>query len=254
MPTRLFDLSGKNAIVTGAASGLGRAIAIGLAEAGANVLCGDINLAGAQETSRIIQQKGPKSFAVEVDVTSEDEVAEMVRRARQSFSRVDISFNVPGINIRKPALEYSLEEYRRVIEINQIAVFICAQAVGRVMVEQRSGSMVNISSIMGHIVRPGQAGYSSAKGAVSQLTKVLAVEWAPYNVRVNALCPGFTKTPLIQPLLETPGWENGIVERTPMGRLAEPEDMVGPAIFLASDASGYVTGETLFVDGGWMAL
>ncbi|MCL5025160.1 MAG: SDR family oxidoreductase, partial [Chloroflexi bacterium] len=116
------------------------------------------------------------------------------------------------------------------------------------------GSMINISSIMGHIVTARQSGYSSAKGAVSQLTKVLAVEWAPYNVRVNAICPGFTRTPLIQPLVDTEGWEAGIIARTPMGRLAEPREMVGPAVFLASEAASFVTGETLFVDGGYMAL
>ena len=149
--SHLFDLTGRNAIVTGGASGIGKAIAVGLAEAGANVLVADLNLPGAQATAKAVQSLGRQGYAFDVDVTNECQVEAMVARARDVFPSIDISFNIPGINIRKPVLELSLAEYKRVLEVNLVGVFICAKAVGKVMVEQRRGKMVNMSSIMGHI-------------------------------------------------------------------------------------------------------
>jgi gluconate 5-dehydrogenase len=250
---RLFDLNGRYAVVTGAASGLGKAIALGLAEAGATVMAVDIDADGAAQTAAEIRAAVGAATSHQADVTREDSVEQMVSATCAEFPRLDISFNIPGINIRKPALELSLAEFRRVIEVDLVGVFIAARAVGRVMVAQRSGRMVNMSSIMGHIAVPKQSGYSSAKGGVSQLTKVLALEWAPYNVTVNALCPGYMKTPLVKQIMQDDAWREDIEHRTPMGRLGEPEEVVGPAIFLVSDAASYVTGSTLFVDGGWLA-
>ncbi|MCL5959510.1 MAG: SDR family oxidoreductase [Chloroflexi bacterium] len=251
--SKLFDLTGRKAVVTGAASGLGRVIARGLASCGADVVAADANFEGAEMTALEISRSGRKAIPVRVDVTVEDEVQQMVRQTIAEFGRIDISFNIPGMNIRKPSLEMTVAEFQKIVTLNLTGVFICAKAVGAVMVEQRQGRMVNMSSIMGHIAVAKQSGYSSSKGAVSQLTKVLAIEWAPYNVTVNALCPGYTMTPLVRQIIADQDWLADIQRRTPLGRLAEPEEIVGPAIFLVSDAASYVTGTTLLVDGGWTA-
>jgi gluconate 5-dehydrogenase len=247
----LFDLSGKTALVTGAASGLGRAIAIGLAQHGADVATADVNLAGAEVTSAVIRDLGRRSTAIAVDVTDWEQVTAMVAQAQAALGSIDIAFNVPGINIRKLALEMTSEEFKRVIDVNLTGVFHCAKAVGEVMVRQRGGRMVSIASMMGHIGGSNSAAYTASKHAVVGLTKVLAIEWAPYGVRVNALCPGFTRSALTAPWTAIPEVVNAREEQTPLGRLADPWEMVGAALFMVSDASTFMTGASLIVDGGW---
>src|SRR5215212_7885468 len=247
----LFDLSGKTALVTGGASGLGRAIAIGLAAHGADVVTADLNLEGASATSSIIRDLGRRSEALSVDVTDWTQVTTMVEQAVSALGRIDIAFNVPGINIRKLALEMTTEEFRRVIDVNLVGVFHCAKAVGAVMVRQGHGRMVNIASMMGHIGGTNSAAYTASKHAVVGLTKVLALEWAGSGVRVNALCPGFTRSALTAPWLANQELTASREVQTPLGRIADPWEMVGPSLFMVSDASHFMTGGSLIVDGGW---
>jgi len=249
----LFDLTGKTALVTGAASGLGRAIAIGLAVHGADVATADLNVAGAEATSEVIRGLGRRTATIPVDVTDWEQVRRMVEQAVSALGSIEIGFNVPGINIRKPILELSPAEFRRILEVNLFGVFHCAKSVGAQMVRQRSGRMVNVASIYGHVGLEGQAGYAASKHAVVGLTRVLALEWAPHNVRVNALAPGYVHTHLTVPLVADQARYDRLVATSPLGRFAEPWEIVGPALFLVSDASTYVTGSSLLVDGGWTA-
>jgi NAD(P)-dependent dehydrogenase (short-subunit alcohol dehydrogenase family) len=247
----LFDLTGKTALVTGAASGLGRAIAIGLAVHGADVVTADLNVAGAEATAEVIRGLGRRTATVAVDVTNWDQVTSMVEQAVAALGRIDIAFNVPGINIRKTALEMTPEEFRAVIEVNLIGVFHCAKAIGAVMVRQGGGRMVNIASMMGHIGGTNSVAYTASKHAVVGLTKVLALEWAGAGVRVNALCPGFARSALTAPWLANQELTSAREENTPLGHIADPWEMVGPSLYLVSDASAFMTGASLIVDGGW---
>jgi gluconate 5-dehydrogenase len=247
----LFDLAGKTALVTGAASGLGRAIAIGLAAHGADVVTADLNVDGAAATSSVIRDLGRRTATLAVDVTDWAQVEAMVEQTVAAVGRIDIAFNVPGINIRKLALEMTPEEFRQVIEVNLIGVFHCAKAIGAVMVGQGGGRMVNIASMMGHIGGTNSAAYTASKHAVVGLTKVLALEWAGSGVRVNALCPGFARSALTAPWLANRELTASREAQTPLGHIADPWEMVGPSLFMVSDASAFMTGASLIVDGGW---
>ncbi len=253
-----FDLRGRIALVTGAASGLGRQIALGLASFGADVMAADVNFGGAQETAAKIAAMGRKTVAVQADITKWDDVQKMVDQTIEQFGRIDICFNIPGINIRKPALELSPEEYGQVVDLNLKGIFHCCKAVGAVMVKQGRGKIINMASIFGTCGGPLQAAYASSKGGIVQLTKVLALEWAPHNVQVNTLAPGYHLTigPIARQYLETPEGKamiDRIVEKIPQGRVAHASEIIGPAVFLASDASNYMTGALVVPDGGWTA-
>ncbi len=250
IPT-LFDLTGKRALVTGAASGLGRAIAIGLAAYGADVAVADVNEIGAAATAAVVRDLGRRAAIIAVDVTDWDQVTRMVDEAVSALGGIDISFNVPGINVRKPALEMTPDEFRRVLDVNLTGVFLCAKAVGAVMVQQGGGRMVNIASMFGHGGTTMSAAYTASKHAVVGLTKVLALEWAGSGVRVNSLGPGFTRSALTEPWITNPDIAPARERATPLGRFADPWEMVGPAIFMVSDASTFMTGAGLIVDGGW---
>ena len=251
--TRLFDLTGRVAIVTGAGRGLGRTMALALAAAGADIAASARSAPEIEALAAEVRNLGRRAIAVPADVTSEADTIALVEQTAASLGRLDILVNNAGINIRKPILELSEAEYRQVLETNLIGYFHCARAAGRVLVTQGAGKVINVSSIMGKVVLADQGADASSKGAIEQLTKVLAVEWAPAGVQVNALGPTYFETELTRPLFEDPARNAFIVGRTPMGRWGQPHELAGAVIFLASRASDFVTGHTLMVDGGWTA-
>ncbi|HEX3247004.1 MAG TPA: glucose 1-dehydrogenase [Chloroflexota bacterium] len=249
----LFDLAGKTAIVTGGASGIGQAVALGLAASGADVVIADLNRAAADAMVPRLVGLGRQALAVSVDVTQPAQVAGLLDASRSRFGDIDVLVNAAGINIRGASTDVSDDDINRVLQVNLMGVLHCCRHIGASMVERGSGSIVNISSIMGALAAPRILAYVTSKGGVSQLTRALGVEWATTGVRVNAVGPGYCRTPLINEVIDDPAWLARVEQRTPMGRLAEPEEIVGPVLFLASPAASYVTGTVLYVDGGYTA-
>ena len=249
----LFDLTGEKAIVTGAAQGLGEQMALALAEAGADVAVVDMNLKGADKVAESIRNLARDSISIKADVTRVDEVEDMVKRATERFDRIDILINNAGIVNNVPAQELGKEEWDRTVEVNLSGVFLCAQRVGRKMIAQKKGNIINISSMSGLIVNKPQPQihYNASKAGVIMITKSLAAEWAEYNIRVNAIAPGYMRTPLVDRVF--PKYGKGWSSLTPLGRLGDPSEIKGPALFLASKASSFVTGSVLVMDGGYTA-
>ncbi len=247
------DLSGKAAIVTGGSKGIGFGMACALAHAGADIVVVSRNLAEGEEAAKEIQAMGRKSIAISCDVTVPEAVDEMVAKAVATFGKVDILLNNAGMNIRKPVVDLSAEEWDRVLSTNLKGIFLVAQRVGKEMIKQKSGKVINIASILGVIGLPWLAPYAASKGGIVQLTKVLALEWAQFNINVNAIAPAYIRTPMTEGWLTDQVRLQAILSSTPMGRLGSIEDLAGPVVFLASDWSSYITGHTLMVDGGWVA-
>ncbi len=248
---KLFDLTGKVALVVGGAGGIGHAIALGLADSGADVIVASRNLEPLKKVAEEIRAKGKKALAVTVDVVQEKSVAYMVKKVLETFPRIDILVNAHGLAIRKPAETFPIDEWQQVMDINTRGTWLCCQAVGQVMVKQKSGKIVNLSSVRGRYGLPGgYAAYCPSKGAVDTLTRTLACEWAKHNVLVNAVAPTFVETELTRTALADPDFAKTVKARIPLNRWAMPEDIVGPTIFLASKASDFVTGQIVYVDGG----
>ena len=249
----IFSLEGRVAVVTGAGGGLGAPIAEGLADAGAFVVCAD----AAPEPNRALARRlGPgRSEAVAVDVRDEASVQALAERAAAVSGSIDVLVTCAGIGGRGPAADYDDATWADVIDVNLTGAFRVCRAVGRRMIAQpRGGAIVNVASVVGAVGLAGSVGYQASKGGVIQLTRTLAVEWASHNVRVNAISPGHVGTPLVRRQWEAEPELKGYFEsRTPLGRLAEPADMVGAAVFLAGPASVMVTGQILAVDGGYTA-
>ncbi len=248
----MFRLDQKKAIVTGAAKGIGKDLALGLAKAGVDVAVVDTDLAGAQSISAKIKDLGREAIAIRADVSLSSDVNAMVRTVVKEFGRVDILVNNAGINVQMPAEEYEETSWNRVLAVNLTGVFLCSQAAGREMIKQGGGSIINMSSLCAvmSVKNNYQCAYYASKAGVSMLTKALAVEWAKHNIRVNAIAPGVTSTPLTEAGREKLGDRQVLLDLIPMGRIQLPKELVGAVIFLSSDASSYVTGHILSSDGG----
>jgi NAD(P)-dependent dehydrogenase (short-subunit alcohol dehydrogenase family) len=248
----LFDLSGKTALVIGAGSGIGEAIAIGCARHGARVICLDVNEDAAK---RVASQAAAEGAAAEArpldirDVTAVDAAFDEADRA----GGADIAICTPSINVRKPILKYSDEELDRVFAVNIKGNFHVLRAAGRVMTARGRGSIILFSSVRSQVVEPGQGAYAATKAGIVQLARAAAAEFGPSGVRVNAIAPGVIETPLTAPIKANAEWYNAYAAKSVFNRWGRPEELVGAAVFLASDAASYVTGSVIFVDGGWLA-
>lgn len=249
----LFDLSGKNALVTGASRGLGQEIAIGLATAGANVICSSSRLGGCAETISRIQALGKQASEVNADLSDAKSVEELAIRAIKNSGGIDILVNVGGTIFRSPAVSYDYQEWQKVMRVNLDASFLLAQKVAPIMFERGAGKIINIASMLSYTGGITVPAYTASKHAVAGLTKALANEWGAQNIQVNAIAPGYFKTDNTQALQDDPVRNKEIQARIPAARWGEPQDLVGAAIFLASPASNYVNGHILAVDGGWLA-
>lgn len=250
----LFDLSGRVALIVGGGSGIGQAGAEGVAAAGATVVVADINAGHAAGVAERIRSAGGKANSLAIDVRDTAAVDAMVAGVVRDHGRLDVLLTTPAVNLRKRLLDYSDEEFDRVIELNLKGTFRVARAGARPMVLQKRGSIILMSSIRAVNVEPGQSIYASTKAGIAQMTRGLAVELGSYGVRVNALAPGIVATPLTGPITGNPVWNEAYARRNALGRWAQPEEMAGPIMFLASDASSYLTGTTIFADAGWTAI
>jgi gluconate 5-dehydrogenase len=250
MAQALFDLTGKVAIVTGASRGLGQYMGRALARAGADLVITSRELARLGEFRREIQALGRKALPLELDVRDYDSIRRMVEAAHHEYGKIDILINNAGCNVRKPALEVAWDDWNLVLDTNLRGPFFTAQAVARKMVPRRYGRIVNIGSVTCVAGYAGLGPYCASRGGIKQLTMSLADDWGPYGITVNCLAPGWFKTAQNAVLYEDQEWVDYIVDRIPLKRPGQPPDLDGAVVFLASDASAYVTGQTLLVDGG----
>ena len=251
-----MDLTNKIAIITGARSGMGKTHAIALAKAGAKVVVADISEEDCQKVVDEIKKQGGEALAIKCDVSKRKEVEEMVKKTIEEFGKVDILVNNAGICQFKPFLELTEEEWDRTLDINLKGYFLCAQAVAKEMAKQKSGVIVNVASVAMGQVGIGMATiahYCASKGGIVAMTEALAVELAPYNIRVNAVAPGMIETPMIDAVKQDPKQMETMLTRVPMGRAGKPEEVSNLVLFLASEESSYMTGSTIVVDGGWLA-
>jgi NAD(P)-dependent dehydrogenase (short-subunit alcohol dehydrogenase family) len=254
-PSELFDLSGKVAIVTGGGTGIGRQMAHGLAEAGADVVLCARKPERCEQAAEELRELGVRAIGLRCDVRDPAEVQAVVDRTRAELGRIDILVNNAGTSWGAPAEDHPLEGWQKVIDVNLTGVFLCSQAAGRVMIEQRSGKIVNIASVAAFGGAPPElmnaVAYSASKGGVVSFTRDLATKWAQYGVTVNAIGPGWFPTDMNKVLLDAHA--DAYLEHIPLRRFGGPDDLKGAVVFLASRASDYVTGQTLIVDGGQSA-
>jgi NAD(P)-dependent dehydrogenase (short-subunit alcohol dehydrogenase family) len=252
----VFDLNGKVVMVTGGAGGLGAAIAAGAAERGAKVAVTDVDLARAEEVATEIKDQGGEASAWKLDVSQFEDVEGCVAAICEVDGAIDVLVASAGIGLRRPAIALEPKDWQRVIDINLTGSWFCNQAVGRRMIERGGGgSIVNIGSVVGQVgIDTGNANYAASKGGLIGLTKCLAVEWAPFGVRVNVVAPTHFRTPLVdQAMRDNPAMEQRFLDNIPLGRLGLPREIVGAVVFLASDDASMVTGHVLNVDGGHTA-
>jgi 2-dehydro-3-deoxy-D-gluconate 5-dehydrogenase len=248
-----MKLDGKVGIVTGASKGLGKAMALGLAEAGADLAIVSRGMSELSKVAHEIEKLGRKVLPISADISNLKQANEMVEKVMNEFGKIDILVNNAGTTVRMNVEDFTEEAWDQVLALNLKGAFFCAQAVGKVMISQGRGKIINTASLLSAIGGPKAVAYAAAKGGIAQITRCMAIEWAKYNINVNAIAPGYFRTPLTQPLQEDPVRSSQILSRIPMQRWGEPDDLKGIVVFLASEASDYVTGQVMFVDGGWMA-
>ena len=249
----MFRLDGKTIAVIGAGSGIGAAVAIGAAQQGGHILCLDLNAEGAAGTAAAIVTGGGSADSHVVDITDIVSVRDALANSLHRRNSLDGVVCTPAINVRKPILKYTSEEFDRVVNVNLKGNFNVLQAAGLLMTAQGSGSIVLFSSIRSLVTEAGQSAYSMTKAGIVQLVRTAATEWGEKGVRVNAVGPGVTETPLTAPIKAQPDWYKAYADKTAMKRWATADEMAGPTVFLLSDAASYVTGTILFADGGWLA-
>ena len=251
---KIFDLTGQVAIVTGAARGIGKAIALGFAHFGADIVVVDILEKEAKEIAAEIKKMGRESLGIKMDVTKKKDIDNVVKQTMKKFGKIDVLVNNAGILKMGPPEAITEKDWDLVMNVNLKGYFLCAQAIGREMIKRKQGKIINIASIAGKIAFSQAAAYNSSKGGVILLTESLADDWAKYNIRVNAIAPGIVKTHMTKDMLKQKQFQEMVKAKCPLGRAANPEEIVGAVIFLASDASSYVTGEVIDIDGGWTTV
>ncbi len=249
----LFSLQGKHALITGASRGLGQAMALGLAEAGAKVVCASSSPGGCEQTVAAIKQAGGEAVELSADLSSIEAVEALAANAKEAFGGIDILVNNGGTIYRQPAVDYDFAQWQKVIQVNLDATFRLCQLVGKDMIAKQSGKIINIASMLSYSGGLTVPAYTASKHAVAGVTKALANEWGKFNVQVNAIAPGYFKTDNTQAIQDDPKRNETIRSRIPAGRWGEPQDLQGAVVFLSSQASDYVNGHILAVDGGWLA-
>jgi NAD(P)-dependent dehydrogenase (short-subunit alcohol dehydrogenase family) len=247
----LYDLTGRVVAVVGGASGIGEAVATGAAAQGAAVTVLDANAAAAKT---VASRFGGNGSAFELDIRDRNAVREALNAVVRSRGGLDVVICTPSINVRKPILQYTEDEFDRVVAVNLKGSFNVLQAAGAIMTSARRGSIVIFSSIRSQVVEPGQSVYAMTKAGIVQLVRTAAAEFGPFGVRVNAVAPGVVETPLTAPIKANADWYNAYANKSALKRWAHADEMVGPTLFLASDAASFVTGTVLFADGGWTAI
>jgi len=246
-----FSLNGQVALVTASSKGIGKACALALAEAGADIILGLRQVSAGKGLVNQIQKMGRKVLPVQMDVTKMDEITSAVRAGVKHFKRIDILVNNAGIGAPNPAEKVTEKDFDDTLNVNLKGTFFTAQAVGKVMIKQKHGRIINMCSQAGFVALPTESVYCMTKAAIAHLTKCLALEWAPYNITVNAVAPTFIQTPGTKRWLDDAAFKASVRKRIPLGRIGKPEEVAEPVVFLASPAASLITGETLMVDGGW---
>ncbi|MFC1823399.1 SDR family NAD(P)-dependent oxidoreductase [Thermodesulfobacteriota bacterium] len=250
MDLSIFALTDLVAIVTGAGRGIGKGIALGLAKAGANVVAAARTLSEIEAVVGEIDGIGRKGLAIPTDVSRSDQIDHMIDKTMEAFGRIDILVNNAAGVFYSPSEKISENGWNTIMQACLTSAFLCSKAAGLRMIERRKGNIINISSIAGTDCLPGSAPYAAAKAGMINLTRTLAMEWGPYGIRVNCIAPGTVDTPGTHQVLQDPKRRQAMIRRIPLGRIAQPEDMAGTAVYLASEASSYVTGETIMLTGG----
>jgi len=245
-----MKLENKVSIVTGGGQGIGKAVSLALAREGSDVLVADLVVETANEVSEEIRMRGRRSLSLKMDVSNGNQVKEMVKTALATFGRIDVLVNVAGIFIKSPIEEVSEQDWDRVIAVNLKGTFLCSQAVGKEMIKQGGGSIVNLASVAAHTPQIYSGAYSPSKAGVLLLTKIMAVEWAKHNIRVNAVSPGPIRTPMTDSIYNTEKLRKGRARSIPLNRFGDPEEVAKAIVFLASDEASYITGHALAIDGG----